>query len=146
MRNIRDGTGKAIACSILALILFHAGCAGLNQPRTFAYPSHGQPPDQQAADRQECINWAHQQTGYDAGTAALTGGAGGALVGAALGAAVGGIAGAFVGQAGRGAALGAAVGGASGSVSGAAAGVESGRNDFSRAFAACMGSKGYNVQ
>lgn len=144
MINNRVSTAKRTLCACLAVLLL-GGCA-LNRPRTFAYPSRGQDAAQQTADRQECENWARNESGYDAAGNAVAGGAVGAVAGAGIGAAVGAIAGAFIGQAGRGAAIGAALGGTTGAVEGAAGNVVEGRNAFSRAFAACMEAKGYNVK
>jgi hypothetical protein len=31
----------------------------------FAYPTKGQPPEQQASDRTECNQWAMSESGYD---------------------------------------------------------------------------------
>ena len=100
----------------------------------FIYPSKGQTPQQEQKDKNECYDWASQQTGFDpaqeladqqaaaararqqsqqAQQTALQQmestqgqGAGGAAVGAAGGA----IFGAIAGNAGRGAAIGSAVG------------------------------------
>ena len=97
----------------------------------YAYPLHGQPPDQQDRDHYECSQWATQQTGFDpsapgvpphervrvvaAGPPPGTNTAIGAVAGAILGAAI-----APRWQAAPAALAGAVVGGAVGSTADAA--------------------------
>jgi len=134
---------------IVAGMTLVAGLAAA-QPRVFVYPTKGQSQRQQDIDTAECQRWASSQahsgpTGpnYDGRVAGTVSGA---ARGAALGAAVGGIAG---GKAGKGAAAGAVVGGVAGR-QGAVAREHQARgqaqNDWARAFAACMGARGYSVQ
>src|SRR5207237_3284337 len=91
-------------------------------PDVYAYPLHGQTPQQQDRDHYECSQWATQQTGFDpsapgvpphervrvvSGPPAGTGTAVGAVTGAVIGAAIsrpwetatGALAGAVVGGA-----------------------------------------------
>jgi hypothetical protein len=99
--------------------------------QVFAYPLHGQTPEQQDRDHYECSVWATQQTGFDpsapgvpphervqvvsAGPPPGTNTAIGAVTGAILGAAI-----SRPWQAATGALAGAVVGGAIGSVGDAA--------------------------
>jgi hypothetical protein len=100
----------------------------------FIYPSKGQTPQQEQKDKNECYEWASQQTGFDPAqelenqqaaaararqqsqqaqqTAAQQIGStqGQGVGGAAVGAAGGALFGAIAGNAGRGAAIGSAVG------------------------------------
>ena len=119
------------------------------EPKVFVAPNKGQSADQQNKDNAECKQIATQQappaqapTG--AGTHAR-GTAGGAAKGAAVGAAVGAIG----GDAGKGAAAGAVVGGVGGRRGSKRAQQEvqaGAQNDWARAFAACMESRGYSVK
>src|ERR1700736_1516844 len=100
-------------------------------PDVYAYPLHGQAPEQQDRDHYECSLWATQQTGFDpsapgvpphervrvvsAGPPPGTGTAVGAVAGAILGAVI-----SRPWEAAEGALAGAVVGGAIGSVSDAA--------------------------
>jgi hypothetical protein len=119
------------------------------QPKVFVYPARGQSQQQQDIDTAECQRWASSQAasrpaGPDYGERAA-GTVRGAARGAAVGASVGGIAG---GKAGKGAGAGAVVGGVAGR-QGALSREEQaraqGQNDWARAFAACMGARGYSV-
>jgi len=134
------------------------------------FPNQGQSQAQQDRDRAACQNWARQQTGFDplrtpAATAPppATGAPQGGLVrGAARGAAVGVVGGAIAGDAGRGAAIGAGTGALIGGMRRSDqvrqeqhaqdqwarqqnAQLSQDRNQFNRAFQACMQGKGYTV-
>jgi hypothetical protein len=120
----------------------------------YAYPDKGQSTKQQQRDKRECQAWATQQTGVDPSKAPATqrrlgGGAGGAAMGAARGAAEG--------EAGEGAARGAIRGRLLGAIrrrreerqqdSGAEAGTAQGtRDDYDRAYGACLTGRGYTVK
>ncbi len=134
------------------------------------YPSGGQSDDQMAQDKFECQRWATNQTGFDplatprasappptreqpvggAGRGALRGAAGGALVGA------------LTGDTRRGAAIGAGSGALLGGMRRSdqqrreqaafddwerqeAVRMTRERNDFNRAFRACLQGRGYTV-
>ncbi|PYM79352.1 MAG: hypothetical protein DME09_21520 [Candidatus Rokuibacteriota bacterium] len=119
---------------LAALALVVAGCAtGPAGPPTQAevgvYPAKGQSPDQQARDSQQCAAWAQQQTGYNPGQSA------------AAGAAIG----AITGNAGTGAAVGAVAGGVGGGAIGGTHQYQTSRQGYDKAFAACMGGRGYSV-
>ena len=136
----------------------------------FAYPNQGQSQEQQDRDQFECHNWARQQSGFDpmqAPTATTpppsqqsTGP--GVVGGAAVGAGVGVIGGAIGGNVGKGAAIGAVTGGLLGGLRSQnrsrqnqqarqdwerqqAAQYQHGRNNYNRAFAACMSGRGYTI-
>ena len=135
---------------LAALALLLAGCAtGPAAPPTQAevgvYPAKGQSPDQQARDTQQCAAWAQQQTGYNPGQSAAAGAGIGAAIGALGGAAAGAAIGAITGNAGTGAAVGAVAGGVGGGVIGGTHQYEASRQGYDKAFAACMGGRGYSV-
>lgn len=128
----------------LAMVLFLlTGCAGMNRPRTYAFPAYDQHPGQQADDHATCEQWARAQTGYDATRTTATGAVGGAVVGATIGAVLGAIICAPIRASGECAALGAAMGGAQGGVQGASTSLVGGREEFSQAYGACMAARGY---
>ncbi|BAU65320.1 hypothetical protein STA3757_27020 [Stanieria sp. NIES-3757] len=110
------------------------------------YPAQGQSNGQQASDEQECSSWASSQTGYQPSGNSSSGEivSDRALRGAARGAGIGAIGGLIAGDAGTGAAIGAAVGGVSGGIRNQE---EKGhKNEFDRAFTACMEGRGYSVK
>jgi len=120
----------------------------------YAYPDKKQSAKQQQRDKRECQAWATRQSGFDPSKAPATnrglgGGAGGAAVGAARGA-VGG-------EAAEGAARGAIRGRLLGAIrrrreerqedSGAEGGTARGtRDDYDRAYSACLTGRGYTVK
>jgi len=156
----------AAACGILL-----GASAALAQQEMMVYPAKGQSPEQMQKDKYECYEWARGQSGFDPmapppsapsqAPESNTGEAvaGGAVKGALLGTLIGGIAG---GNWGHGAAYGAAAGGLFGGVSSSsqnksaeqaqqqreqqqAAAYQQGRNNYNRAYAACMQGRGYTV-
>jgi hypothetical protein len=159
------------------------GCAAPPPPRpmppppppinttVYAYPLHGQTPEQLDRDRYECYVWAKSQTGFDPSAPNLpaqarvqvvggpppgTGTAVGAVTGAAIGAAV-----SSPWQRGFGVLAGALIGGAIGSSADAAqqarvqqaaamnnaqfAAVAHQAADYRRALSACLEGRGYSV-
>ncbi len=132
----------------------------------YVYPAKGQSQKQQANDESVCYKSARSKTGVDpanlppATAAPATVHQGGAVRGAAGGAAGGAAIGAIAGNAGQGAAIGAVAGALAGrgrqnAVNNAErhyaeANAQSQRsqsiNNFRRAFAACLESKGYTVK
>jgi len=137
----------------------------------FIYPEKGQSAEQQEKDKHECYSWAKGQTGFDpmqvptATTAppqqgtqqssAVRGAAGGALVGVT--------AGAIAGDAGKGAAIGAASGALIGGMrrrdqqrqqqqaeqqwaEQETANYTNQRNNYNRAYGACLEGRGYTVK
>jgi sugar (pentulose or hexulose) kinase len=172
---------RVAAASLCAAVLF--GCVEAPPPRplppppppinttVYAYPLHGQTPEQLDRDRYECYLWAKSQTGFDPSAANLppsarvrvvggpppgTGTAVGAVTGAVLGAAV-----SSPWQRGFGALAGALIGGAIGSTADASrqaqaqqayamnsaevAQVEHQAADYRRALSACLEGRGYSV-
>src|SRR5213594_3037830 len=108
---------KKVAGAMLVVAMLSSGCASSDQPAVAAYPMKGQSPEQQTRDANDCHAWARQQTGYDPGTDTA--------------------------NAGKGAAIGAVVGGVGGTAAGAGYGYTKSKEGFDRAYAACMGGKGY---
>jgi hypothetical protein len=157
---------------LLYFAIFLPGAVFAQDP--IIYPAEGQSQEQMERDEFECFRWARDQTGFDpmqTPTAtspppqkqAQRGGAGrGAVAGAAGGAIVGGILG---GRSGAG--RGALVGGGGGALIGGmrrenqrkeeerarnqwereqANNYTRARNEYNRAFAACMTGRGYIVK
>lgn len=121
--------------------------------QVFVYPQKGQTQQQQDIDTAECRRWATAQSGVDPNAPAAQpntgkrarGTVGGAAKGAAMGAAIGAIA----GDAGKGAAIGAATGGVAGHRGARreeAYDKAVAKDDFARAFGACMEGRGYTVK
>jgi hypothetical protein len=130
----------------------------------FAYPKKGQSQQQFEQDQFGCHRWAKGQTGVDPTQPQLSAAAappqqGGAVRWAAGGAALGAVGGAIGGNAGKGAAVGAGVGAGAGLMRQAGrnqqaaqaqqqaqAQTQAGRNNYDRAYAACMEGRGYQVR
>ena len=147
-----------------AAILVCGGIAAASD--LMIYPSNGQSQKKQAQDQSECYIWAKQKSGFDpmavptATTPAPQQGVPAAPVrGAAVGAVAGLAIGSLVGEAGTGAAIGAAAGGLLGGVrrrnqyaqqqqwaDQQASQYETHRDDYNRAFSACMVGRGYTVK
>jgi len=156
-----------LACFIL--VLMAAPSVFAQDP--FIYPDKGQSNEQMEKDKYECYSWAKGQTGFDpmevptATTAppqqggqqssAVRGAAGGALTGVAVGA--------IAGDAGKGAAIGAATGALFGGMrrndqqrrqeaeqqqwaEQEAANYANQRNNYNRAYSACLDGRGYTVK
>jgi hypothetical protein len=186
-RTFRRAGLAAVTASVAAAVL--AGCVVAPPPRpiydpppppppppvsqVYAYPLHGQTPQQQDRDHYECSTWATQQTGFDpsapgvpphdrvqvvsAGPPPGTNTAIGAVAGAILGAAI-----APRWQAAPAALAGAVVGGAIGSSADAAnaqatrtvvvqdrraaAAQEQQALSYRRAISACLDARGYSVK
>lgn len=133
----------------------------------YVFPSKDQDKKTQEADETACFKWAKEQTGYDpmnptkvVPAQADTSLDGSAVVGAAGGAAAGAAIGAIAGDTGKGAAIGAVVGGLRGrrarkvgdrkeqeaNIQAAAAQSQKLKDDYNKAFSACMEGKGYTVK
>lgn len=130
------------------------------------FPSNSQSQHQQKVDEFECYKWAMDQTGIDPlnlpkiEVEVQSGPTGAAVGGAARGAIAGVAIGAIAGDAGKGAAIGATAGGMRGVRKGrqaqaqqnqqaeasATASEEEVKNNFKKAFAACMEGKGYTIK
>ena len=133
----------------------------------YVFPANNQDQATQDTDEMACYKWAIDQTGYDPLNPPVVQGAtvdrspdGRAVGGAARGAAGGAAIGAIAGDAGKGAAIGALVGGVRGRRSkvvgdemqqqandqAAPAKSQELKNDYNKAFSACMEGKGYTVK
>ncbi|MGH8260537.1 MAG: glycine zipper 2TM domain-containing protein [Steroidobacteraceae bacterium] len=173
------GAGLLGACLLLAACVTEPPPRPLPPPpppavntTVYAYPEHGQTPQQQDRDQYECYVWAKQQTGFDpsapnvpaqarvrvaSGPPPGTGAAVGAVTGAVIGAAI-----SNPWNRGFGALAGALIGGAIGS-SAQAAGEERSHEavvysreqmrqiehqaaDYRRALSACLQGRGYSVR
>jgi hypothetical protein len=162
MLNIR-GRWRGDIASLIASVWMVAASSAQGQA-LYVYPAEGQSAEQQSRDTGECQAWATQQSGYDplnppvvvSGAPAPQGGVG---RGAVRGAAIGVVGGAIAGDAGTGAAVGAATGGLIGGMrrrdqlaeqqaaqAQQQATVQQGRNEFDRAFTACMQARKYSIQ
>lgn len=154
----------------LVFVCFMAGSA-LAQD-FYIYPNKGQSNEQMEQDKSQCYTWAKGQTGFDpmqvptatAPPPEKQAGSGGALKGAAAGAVVGGaVGGISKGKVGKGAAYGAGAGALLGGLSQAskkkedeqrqqqwekdqAAQYAQKRNEYNRAYVACLEGRGYNVK
>ena len=155
-----------IVCSALALLFPLV----VQAQDPFVYPNQGQSNEQMEKDKWECYNWARQQSGFDPmqvptatsapppqqseGSGAVGGAARGALGGLAIGA--------IAGDAKKGAAIGAASGGLVGGMrrndarrqndrnrqqweQQQTANYANQRNNYNRAYSACLGGRGYTV-
>ena len=158
---------------LLALVMLLVLGAGTTwaQSEMIIYPSKGQSQEQTEKDKFECYGWAKQHSGFDPMAPPTTSTPppqaeakqGGVVKGAARGALVGVAAGAIAGDAGKGAAIGAASGGLVGGMrrrdqkarqqqaqqqweQQEVSKYTRGRNEYNRAFAACMEGRNYTVK
>ncbi len=147
----------------IALIIFFALAPLAKAQELFVFPNEGQSQDQQDKDEFQCMRIARERTGFDpmatpTATRPSPATRGGAVRGTARGALLGTAVGAIAGNTGRGAAAGAAAGGLMGGMrrrdsnrqqqqwgQEQAANYQSNRNNWTRAFTACMESRGYTV-
>lgn len=159
-RAMRSVCMLAIAPLLAGFLL----SANSSAQEPIVFPAHGQNAGMMEQDKFSCYQWAKGQTGFDpmqapTATAPPPPTRGGALRGAAGGAAMGAAIGAVAGDAGKGAAIGAASGGIIGGArrrksqeeqqqyaQQQAAGYEQRRNEYNRAWGACMEGKGYTVK
>jgi hypothetical protein len=160
--------------AVLVALAFAAGSAAAQDQ--YIYPQKGQSQAQQDKDKYECYGWAKNQSGFDpmavprASTPGPSGQqksvAGGAVGGALGGAAIGSVAGVIGGGKkglGKGAGIGAGVGGLMGGMGTAGQNEKASRdrrdwerteankyaqnrNNYDRAFAACLEGRGYTVK
>jgi hypothetical protein len=161
----RAESGRFKLTSVICAICF-AWC-GLFVPQAsadlYVYPAKGQSQEQQNEDKGACMGFAKQQTGFDPmATPTATsapppseGGAGKGLVGGAL---LGTAIGAIAGDTGKGAAIGAVSGGLFGGMrkensrneqqqwaNQQASQYAAGRDNYNRAYSACLQGRGYTV-
>ena len=159
---------------LLALIAFTAG--SVTAQELIIYPAQGQSQDQMEKDKFECYTWARGQTGFDpmqmptasspapsqekksVGGSALRSGVVGGVGGAVIGSIAGGRS-----SARKGAAIGGLTGGAIGGTRSSRQNRQAEqerkqweqqqanqymrqRNDYNRAYSACLGGRGYTVK
>lgn len=152
---------KTAIAAVLVVLL--AGQQQALAADVYVYPAQGQSPDQQAADEGQCYAFAKQQTGFDpmatpTATSPEPEEKGSVAGGAARGALVGVAVGAIAGDAGKGAAIGAASGGLLGGMrrnstrndqeeweNQQAQNYQYNRDNYNRAFSACLQGRGYTV-
>ena len=146
--------------------LLIAASPGLAQ-ELYIYPAGGQSAEQMDKDKYECYNWAKRDTGFDPMEVPVTSTAppsgqkksGGVARGALGGAALGAIIGDSSRSAGRGAAAGGLIGGVRQSSRNRqveqerqqweqqeAANYSNNRNNYNRAYSACLEGRGYTVK
>jgi hypothetical protein len=158
---------------VLAVIVIGAIALAppLRAQEVIVYPAKGQSNDQMEQDKFQCYSWAKQQSGFDPMAPPTTSTPppakeapkGGLVRGAARGAVVGGVAGAITGNTKKGLAVGAASGGLLGGMRRAdqrrqeeqtqkqweqqeVQQYTQSRNNYNRAYAACLEGKGYTVK
>lgn len=154
-----------IIAVIFAAVLATAIAPGLlHAQEPIAYPAREQSREQSEQDRFACYEWARETTGFDPAQAPVAsapppdtsiGAAGGAIGGALIGVAIGAIG----GHPGRGAAIGALSGGLLGGahqynseqereqyLREQRANIAEKRDEYNRAWSACMEGRGYTVR
>lgn len=157
---------------VMLLLVAVAITAGYSFAGEFMiYPGKGQSSEQMEKDKYECYQWAKQQSGFDpmappqatAPPPAEEAPKGGVVKGAARGALLGVAVGAIAGDAGKGAAIGAASGGLIGGMRRSdqqtkqeqsqknwetqqAQQYQANRDQYNRAYTACLEGKGYTVK
>ena len=154
---------RTTACCLLTLLV--AGQAMAQE--LYIYPANGQSAEQQDKDKFECYNWAKNDTGFDPMAVPTTSSAppsgqkksGGAVRGALGGAVLGGV----LGDSGKSAKRGAVAGGLIGGVRQSSqntrteqkrsdwerqesANYANNRNNYNRAYSACLEGRGYTVR
>ena len=173
MRNSNVICIRTVIAAVLFLFMFgvyfvHVNDAVAND--MYVYPQKGQSNEQMEKDKYECYGWAKNQTGFDPMQTPTASSPppqkqaqkGGVVRGAGRGA-LGGLAiGAIAGDAGKGAAIGAASGALIGGVRRSdqknqeaqaqqqweqdqSAQYSNKRNEYNRAYSACLGGRGYTV-
>jgi len=139
----------AVAIGLEMVMCSTVGVLAQTPPKVFVAPNKGQSADQQSKDTAQCQQWANGQAPPAQGATGPGTHTRGTVRGAAGGAATGAAVGAIAGDAGKGAAIGATVGAVGGrrrSKNQQQAAQAGAANDWSRAFAACMESRGYSVK
>ncbi len=171
--NFQKNSHRRLGVSLVFSLLLVTFCIGTGwaQSEMIIYPSKGQSQEQTEKDKFECYGWAKQHSGFDPMAPPTTSAPppqaeakqGGVVKGAARGALVGVAAGAIAGNAGKGAAIGAASGGLVGGMrrrdqntreqqaqkqweQQEVSKYTQGRNEYNRAFAACMEGRNYTVK
>ena len=153
--------GWIAAALVIAVVLAGSVCRAAEP---YVYPSKGQSKEKMEQDKYSCYQWAKGESGFDpmqvpTATSPPPEKKGGAVRGAAGGALAGVAIGAIAGDAGKGAAIGAASGGIIGGArkhksekeqekwaADQSANYSQKRNNYDRAWSACMTGRGYTVQ
>ena len=154
---------RTMVCCVLTVLA--AGSALAQE--LYIYPAKGQSAEQQDKDKFECYNWAKKDTGFDPMALPTTSSAppggqkksGGAVTGALGGAVLGGILGDSSKSAKRGAVAGGLIGGVRQSSQNTrteqkradwerqeSANYANNRNNYNRAYSACLEGRGYTVK
>jgi hypothetical protein len=138
--------------------------ASLSAQDLMVYPAKGQSQDQQEQDQFQCYTWARDRTGFDPMEVPRASSAepeqkGGAGRGAIGGAAAGALVGVIAGDTKQGALIGGALGGLTGGARRASSNKDrqqweqqqaqqyaQRRNEYNRAYAACLEGRGYTVK
>lgn len=148
---------------IVVMVLAMSFTAEAFAQNLMVYPAKGQSQEQMERDKFDCYSWAKKNTGFDPMQATPVQQQSveqrGLLGGAARGAAGGAIIGAIAGDAGTGAAIGAGVGTVGRGMGNrrernraeqnqeqAQSMQDAARNDYNRAYAACLEGRGYTVR
>jgi hypothetical protein len=162
---------KKYFCIMLATLMIFGNFVFAQSTELIIYPSKNQSNEQMEKDKFQCYTWSKGQTGFDpmqrptTTTAPPQQGAkeGGVVKGAAGGALVGTAAGAIAGNTGKGAAIGASTGALVGGMrrrnqrkkqkkaeqdwaNREVANYEARRNEYDRAYSACLEGRGYTVR
>ena len=162
---------KKYFCITLATVMIFGGFLSAQGSEFIIYPNNNQSNEQMEKDKFQCFTWARDRTGFDPMQRATTTTAppqrgasrGGVVRGGARGALVGTAAGAIAGNTGRGAAIGASSGALVGGMrrrnqrkqqqqaqqdwaNREVANYEARRNEYNRAFSACLEGRGYTVR
>ena len=167
---------KSLLLIFVLMVLLSFGADSVIAQEPIIYPAQGQSQDQLEKDKFECYTWAKGETGFDpmqvptasspppsqekksVGGSALKGGAVGGIGGAVLGGIVGGKK-----KAKKGAVIGGLTGGALGGVRSSSQNRQAEqnrqqwekqetnkymrqRNDYNRAYSACLSGRGYTVK
>lgn len=154
---------RTTVCCALTLLVAGQGMA----QELYIYPAKGQSAEQLDKDKYECYNWAKSDTGFDPMAVPTTSSAppkgqkksGGVVKGGLGGAVIGGILGDSGKSAKRGALAGGLIGGVSQSSKNAkteqkradweqneSANYANNRNNYNRAYSACLEGRGYTVK
>ena len=162
MRSIPQCSRSMRQAIWLVVLLFTASAVSAQQ--IYVYPQQGQDSAQQQKDEGECGGWAKNRTGFDPLQGPNVGSyqeptTGGVVKGGARGAATGAVIGAIAGDAGKGAAAGAAAGGLIGGMrrndarrqqasqqDQQVAQYNAAKQEYLRAYAACLEGRGYTVR
>ena len=154
--------GRTVCCLLMMLVAGQAMAQEL-----YIYPAKGQSAEQQDKDKYECYSWAKNDTGFDPMALPTTSSAppkgqkksGGAITGALGGAVLGGVLGDSSKSAKRGAVAGGLIGGVRQSSKNSktaqkrsdwerkeSANYANNRNNYNRAYSACLEGRGYTVK